>query len=141
MTPDGPVDMATELNVEKDFSIDPDNLDGELCRIGQLLCEYGDIYAELKANLARVETQKERVYNYYALWYRDPENFPGKPTEGKIAELVKSTDGYTEVTDKLNNVKLNYAKIENFFKSLNQKADVLKTLCYKNSAELRHTIN
>lgn len=135
--PSGPEDVV--LNTEIDCGIDDDNIDAELSRMGQILAEYGVHFAELRGQLAIDETAASRMVAYYDLWFRDPANYSGKITEGKIKSLVISQPAVILVGDKVNQTKVHLFKVENLYRSLYQKADCLKALAYKHRVEIKAT--
>ena len=135
--PNGPEEV--KLDTERDFGIDDENIDAELCRMGQILCEYGGFFAELRAQLVKDETDESRVKDYYDLWFRNPDNYKEKVTETKIKSLVGSQPAVQAAGDKVNATKGYLFKIENFYRSLYQKADCLKCLAYKHRVEIKAT--
>lgn len=140
-TAEGFKSVTVALNTEKDFGIDEDNLDAELCRMGQILCEYGEIFGELRAQLARDETIESRWRDAQDLEERKRPAPKGKksPTEAKIKALVNGHEHVRAAEDKVNHTKRNLYKAENFYRSLHRKCDCLQALTYKHNREIKAT--
>lgn len=131
------VPEVIQLPVEEDFSIDDQALDAELCKIGRLLFYYGDLASELKAQASRKKQDLEFYYAETAKRIRNASlTSKHKTTEGAIKEEVLKDTGYQALAYQLIESEKDAGKVDNFFKSLNKKADVLISLCYKQKAEI-----
>ncbi len=53
--------FGQDYDTEKDFSMDEDNLNADICRMGQLMVKYGGLAAEQEANLSRKEENVKLV--------------------------------------------------------------------------------
>ena len=143
VTGTGIVEEEFVFDTDTDFGINEDNLDGEVCKIAQNLSEYGLAYGLLKAQLACCEAQENRLEAHYDLWFRDPTKFPLKAgeklTEKRIKSLVVSQPAMQQAVDKTNLTKVDFFVIENLYRSLHRKGDMLEALSFKRNAELKAT--
>lgn len=129
------VPRTIKLDVEAAFKLDDNNLDAEICRMGQLLLEYGDLEAELKAQSARKKAAIDYVGSIIAGQIRDSGK---KLTESAIKEQVVLSDDYQNSVFLFQDAEKDSNKITNHFRSLQKKADLLIALTYKQKAEIRN---
>lgn len=129
--------MVTEvkLDVDSDFSIDDTNMDGELCRIGQLLAKYGEVQAKLRAQLSRHENDVEVTYSREAQKIRS--NTQVKTTEKGVEEQVTLEPSYQAALLRLSETQKDSLMVDNFFKAIMKKADALNALTYFRKEEYR----
>lgn len=127
------VRVAEEVNVETDFQINPDNLDGELCSLPQKMITYGRIYSQLKSEVARKEERAKLVYSSIALGIRDSE----KSTENTIKEKVTCDTTYQQALAELNHSTRLAILTETWWRSINKKADLVQSLIYRESSEIK----
>ena len=143
MTAGGLIEKEYTFDTATDFGINEDNLDGEVCVISQNLCNYGEVYGLLKAQLAVHESDEDRLEAHYDLWFRDPTKFPIKAgeklTEKKIKSLVASQPAMQQAVDKTNATKRDFYQVENLYRSLHRKVDMLEALSFRRNAELKAT--
>jgi hypothetical protein len=130
------VPRARNFDTENDFRLDENNVDGELCKMGQQLLWYGDAYAELKAEAARKKEVTERVSAALDARHRAAMD---KPTEGKIRSAVLNDENYMNARNAELASTANLIRVETWYKSLNKKIDCLQALAYKQRIELKHT--
>jgi hypothetical protein len=121
-----------ELHVETDFTIDDQDLDAELCRMGQLIACYGEVQAAVKASLARREEAAEQAY---ASAFLKQSQVTPKPT----VDACKAQATLDPTVMQANQEKIQWEeqalKIDNLFKGLLRKCDCLTALTYKMKAE------
>lgn len=132
------VPKVRTFNTEEDFHLDENNVDGELCGVGQQLLYYGDAYSDLKAEVAR---KKETVDRYYAVLDARFRNELDKPTEGKIKSAIVNDPDYQQARNQELASTANLIKVETWYRSLNKKVDCLQALAYKQRRELQHMGN
>lgn len=127
-----------ELDTENDFKITEETLDEEICRQGQLMLEYGDLMANLKAELANKEDQVKYTYAVIAQEIRvNAVSNKQKITENIVHEQVIVDKRYQSVLAEHNIVKLNSIKADNYWKAICKKGDLLNALGYKTGQEIK----
>jgi hypothetical protein len=122
-------------NPESDFIIDPENLDGEMCKVGQLMIQYGEAKALLEAQMERHKKQMEFVYSKLFLDYKDKPNT--KTTDASIKANVTIDPEYQRVSDNYIESCRCYNTAESWYKTAHKKADLLQSLAYKWGAEVK----
>lgn len=130
--------QAVVVNTEDEFSIDELELNREICRMGQLLLQYGDLAAELDAELKR----KEEALKYTAARIAGAERSSAeangdKMTEGKLNEKVITHSQYQAELAALHVTRAYALQASNWWRTANNKAKLLETLAFRQSAELR----
>lgn len=123
------------FEVESAFSLDDNNIDAEICRMGQLLLEYGTIQADLITQAARKKTDIDYVGSLIAQRLRASGE---KLTESAIKERVTLTDDFRMAVMEYQAADGDAIKFTNYFKSLVKKADLIIALTYKVKAETRN---
>lgn len=127
-----------QLDIENDFQLDESNLNYELCRLGQLLARYGQLAAEQSTNLQRKEAYVKLVKAKVAGALRSEAEQKGKKmTENALEEKVIISDLYQQALQELHILRADAIKVENWYRSLIKKADLITALVYKQNAELR----
>ena len=129
------VQRARSFNTIEDFKLDENNVDGELCAVGQMLLEYGEAYAELKAEVARKKELTERMD---AILYAKFRATLEKPTVGEINSAITNDASHQAARNEEIASTANLIKVEMWYKSLIQKIDCLKALAYKQRKELQN---
>jgi len=124
-----------EFQVEEAFSLDENIIDAEVCRMGQLLLEYGSIQADLQTQAARKKTDVDYVGSLIAQQLRASGE---KLTESAIKERVTVTDEFRMAVMEYQAADGDAIKFTNYFKSLLKKADLIIALTYKLKAENRN---
>jgi len=123
---------------ETDFSIDPENLDGEICGVGMLIHKYGDAHSRLQAQAERHKRDVETVYAELLLSYRTVLLNQGEKT---TVELLKShiitDDQYRAVVAAYINTLRYYNLADAWWKNILKKADLLQSLAYKLGSEIK----
>ena len=122
-----------EVNVETDFQIDSDNLDREICSLPQKMITYGRLYSQLKSEVARKEERAKFVYSHIALGIRSTE----KTTENSIKEKVTCDSTYQQALAELNHSSRLAILCESWWRSINKKADLVQSLVYRESSEIK----
>lgn len=123
------------FDVESAFSLDENNLDAEICRMGQLLLEYGTIQADLITQSARKKTDIDYVGSLVAQRIRASGE---KLTEAAIKEKVALNDEYRIAIMEYQAADGDAIKFTNYFKSLQKKADLIIAFTYKMKSETRN---
>lgn len=123
------------FDVDAAFTLDENNIDAEICRMGQLLLEYGTIQADLITQSARKKTDIDYVGSLIAQRLRASGE---KLTEGAIKERVSIEDEYRIAIMDYQAADGDAIKFTNYFKSLQKKADLIIALTYKLKAETRN---
>lgn len=123
------------LTLEKDFSIDETNIDGELCMAAKRMVYYGNLSAELQAQAARDKDGVERCYAELDIKTRE-KMLGEKTTEGKINAIILTDPKYIGVQEKHTASCMYQGKAENFFRSQQRRVDCITALAYKQRAEI-----
>jgi len=121
------------LDVAGDFQIDESNIEGELCRMGQLIACYGEIQANLKAALARREDAAKREWAAAFLRFQQA----GKTTVDALKAQAETDPAVQAANVNRRQFEEQFAKIDNYFKALLRKCDCLTALTYKIKAEFQ----
>jgi hypothetical protein len=122
---------------EEDFNINEDNVDGELCRSGNLLCFYGNLAAELKGLAVNNKSDLETWDAETSLKLRSEAEVSGKKlTEGRVREMVVSNPDRRGMQQRYIKAETDYQKAENLFRSQQKKADCVISLAYKQRTEI-----
>lgn len=122
-----------EYNVENDFKIDPDALDAEVCALPPLMIRYGQLYSILKSEVSRKEEHAKFAYASLALKIRETE----KVTESTVKEKVTVDPQYRLALADLNLTEKNAILAETWWRSINKKADLVQSLTYRESSEIK----
>lgn len=125
--------VVQELDVETDFKIDPDDLDGELCALPRKMIAYGQLYSQLKSEVSRKEEHAKYVYSTKAISLRATE----KITENAVKEKATVDTEYRKALLELNNSERNAILAESWWRSINKKADLVQSLVYRESSEIK----
>lgn len=126
------------FNLEEDFSIDEENLNREICRMGQLLARYGTIDAEMNANLKRKEEQVKLVKAQVSGAIRSQaEATSTKMTETKLDEQVTIHNNYQQILNELHVLRADALKVDHWWRSIVKKADLLNALAFRQNAEIK----
>jgi hypothetical protein len=94
---------------EEHFTIDPSNLDSDLCKIGQTMLEYGHVEAALKAEVERKEAHLNHVYAeaYAEVRQESKEKKSGVMTESHIKQTIIMMPVYRDAVRELYEARLN----------------------------------
>jgi hypothetical protein len=132
------VPETIELDVEGDFSIEELELNQEICRMGKLLVKYGELAADLGAELKRKEEYIKLVRAQVGAAIRSKAEADGtKLTEGKLADEVILHNAYQAALAQLHILRASAIKVDSFWRSASKKADLLNALAFRQNAEIR----
>jgi hypothetical protein len=132
------VNKVIKISVEKDFVIDENKVEGELCQAGKIMTKYGLLAAELKAQVARYKEHVESESSTVAIGIRHQASVSGsKITEAMVKEEVASHPQVRALKAALNRSELDHGKVDNMFKAIKSKVDCLIALAYHQRAELQ----
>jgi hypothetical protein len=126
-----------ELGDQSTFTIDENNVDGELCQVGSELCFYGNLAAELKAQAASKKLELDAHDSELALQIRSMES-DKRVTEGFVKETIKKNVKHKELTEELIQAERDLLKVENLFKAQQKRADCIIALAYKQRTEIKN---
>jgi hypothetical protein len=129
---------AIELDTEGDFTIDDLNLDRELCRMGIVLLKYADLAAELGAEVKRKdESVKYLAASLSAAIRSQAEKDGVKKSVNEIEGDVTRDDSYQALLRTLHVLRASAVRADHWWRSANTKAEMLKALAFRQSAEIR----
>jgi hypothetical protein len=127
-----------KVNDHVDFTINDELIEADMCRLGQLLCTYGDLQAETKSTLARKEEELKQIYAQEALNVREMLRKAGeKSTESIVNETVLVSFNYTMKQAEVQLARSVAYRCENWWRSIQKKADLIQSLAYRQGAELK----
>lgn len=132
------VPTAVEMDIEGDFTIDDLNLDREMCRMGIVLLKYADLAAELGAEVRRKDENVKYVAASLSAAYRSQAEKDGK--KKSVAELegdVTTDTSYQSLLRTLHVLRASAVRADHWWRTANTKADMLKALAFRQSAEIR----
>jgi len=129
-----------QIDPQEDFKIQSDNIDFELCRMGQLLARYGSLAAELNTNLARKEEELKYISARISAALRSQNEQKGtKMTVDQLKEEVILSVEYQTTLAPLHVLRADAEKVKHWWRSAQAKADALNSLTYWRGAEMRRT--
>jgi hypothetical protein len=127
-----------QFDTEADFIIDPENLDGEICKMGKLLLRYGDAHSLLEAQMERHKKEMEFVYATYYLEYRKNLLAEGeRAPDAVIKSHVTINSNYQAVTGKYIESCRYYNKVDAWWRTLLKKSDLMQALTYRQNSEIK----
>ncbi len=110
------------------FEIDPSNMDHELCTIGRIVLEYGQIEAELKIEVARKKAALEALE---ARVYRESKLGTEKATMETLKHMVKEDVDRLGGVESYNKSQENYEIMRNAMSALSKKIECLIAMSYR----------
>jgi hypothetical protein len=117
---------------ERHFTIDQSDLDSDLCRIGAIMLEYGQIEAYLRVEVDRKSADLERTYADLDNNIRLNAKAQGeKITENKIKNTVLLNPLFSAKLEELRSSKQNHALIRWAMTALQSKRDCLISFSYR----------
>lgn len=126
-----------DVSEEKDFTINEDDINGELCRAGAILAFYANLAADLKAQSQTFKSRIELVESEASQKIRAEAIRTGnKLTEGGIRERVVVDPERIKALEEYNIAERDSLKAEYLFKTQQKKLDCLIALTYKHKAEI-----
>lgn len=123
-----------KVDPEGDFKINEDNVNEELCRIGLLLCFYGDIASDLEVKKMRMQDELELTLAEISTSLRGTMS---KYTETQLKQKAIVDARYKTQLDKLRLAQLYSEKFKLWLKSMQKKVDALIALAYKQREEIK----
>jgi len=128
-----------QFDIENDFSLDEENLNVEICRMGNLMLRYGDLAARMETNLKRKEEQVKYVQSRVSSALRSSAETAGnKMTEGKLNEQVVLDPQYQQALAELHVLRASALRAQHWYRNITKKADLLKAAAFRQNAEIRH---
>lgn len=135
------VSTTYKFNIQEDMNISEENLNGEACRVSQLLCQYGDAYAKLQAEQYRKEDHLKQLNAKIGLRERLKAQEEGaKLTEAKVAELIITDTAYQAAQASLNWTRFFALRAEKWWRAIQHKTDLIKMLGYRQNTEMKRMI-
>jgi hypothetical protein len=129
---------AIEMDIEGDFSVDDLNLDKELCRMGIVLLKYADLAAELGAELKRKDESVKYLAASLSAAYRSQAEKDGKKKSvNEIEGDVTKDESYQTLLRTLHVLRASAVRADHWWRTANTKAEMLKALAFRQSAEIR----
>jgi len=123
---------------EKDFLIDPENLDGEICKVGQLMLQYGEARSLLDAQAERYKRDIERIHAHCYLEYRKVLLQEGERATNEVIKAhVVTNNHYQKAVQKYIEVSKQSNLAEGWWRMIQKKADLLQSIVYKQGAEIK----
>lgn len=127
-----------QFDTEKDFAIDEENLNYEVCRQSQLAVRYGSIAAEQESNLARKDEYVKLVYAQVSAAYRSQLEAKGeRPTSDRLKELTIADPNYQNALSALHLLRADSVKADHWWRVIMKKADLIQTLTYRQNVEIK----
>lgn len=130
------VDGQEDIEIlSSDFQINEFTLDQEICNLPGILCKYGDIASDLRAEVSR----KKAALEYFdSAKYKELKLENDKLTVSHIEADIKCDDQRRELRASLIESERNSHKADNLYRSLLKKADLVIALAYKQRSELKN---
>lgn len=114
------------------FSIDPTNIDSELCSLGRVMTEYAEVESILKTEVERKENQLARMEAEMDTALRTKAQSEGtKLTEKTIENLIKGNTERNNLIEDLRISRHNYNLMKWVMRSIASKKDCLIALSYR----------
>ena len=115
-----------------DFSIDPSHIDTALCNAGQIMLQYGELEAEVRAEVARKDAHLDQTYADLDSNIRvDAKQNGTKVTENQIKNEILSNPAYQVLMDGLRESQSNQNVMRWEMNALNKKTDCLIAMAYR----------
>ncbi len=127
--PDGPVSFTLPVN---DFTIDPTELDKELCNLGRVMLQYGEIEAELRLEVERKAAALTKLEADLDTSTRLDLSKAGiKVTEKKVESTVSGHMQRINWLESLSKSRRNHNMMKWAMKAIDCKRDCLIALSYR----------
>ena len=137
-TPGGVEVESINLDIENDFNIDETQLSKNMTLSGSTIARYASLASDLRAESARKKAELEFYESGLELRIRDEASKKGvKTTEDMIKSLKRTDQKRYDMNITLLESEHNCDKMENLFRALVKKIDLLIALSYKQKAELK----
>lgn len=128
-TADGPQEITLQ---PQHFSIDPGELDRELCQMGKLLIYYGEIETALRMEVERKEAALEKFeadFDSHVRFEHKAKN--EKVTEKVVEAAVVSSEARQRLLESLRFSRSNHGMARWAMKALEAKKDCLIAMSYR----------
>ncbi len=130
--------FGQDYDTEKDFSMDQDNVTADICRMGQLMVKYGTLAAEQSANLSRKEEYVKVVKaSLSAALKSQAETTGDKLTIPDLSDKVTVHSTYQQALSELHILRADSLKADHWWRAIVKKADLLTSMAYRQTAELK----
>lgn len=123
---------------DEQLSIDPTNLDTDLCGIGKTMLQYGSLEARLRFQVDRAESHLKHVEAVADGVVRENNKAEGKKiTEAQVKSLIPQFDEFKEALEKVQASRYNWNLARWVMNSLTAKKDCLLAMNYRDRALIR----
>jgi hypothetical protein len=130
--------FGQNYDTEADFSMDEDNLNTDICKMGQLMVKYGTLAAEQSANLSRKEEHVKLTKASLSAAFKSQAEVDGtKLTIPDLADKVTIHATYQQALSELHILRADSLKADHWWRAIVKKADLLTSMAYRQSAELK----
>jgi hypothetical protein len=130
--------VGQNYDTEADFAMDEDNLNKDICRMGQLMVKYGSLAAEQGANLSRKEENVKLVKASLSAAMKSQAEVDGrKLTIPDLSDKVTVHPTYQTALSELHILRADSLKADHWWRAIVKKADLLTSMAYRQSAELK----
>lgn len=127
-----------QIGDEGHFTINEMALDQEMSRAGAALRFYGSLSAELSAQATTAKNRAEFKYTELAQQERGRMSQAGeRVTEKQIEERVRGMEEYQELVINHIHAEKDYRKVENMYRILLKRCDLMTALSYKQRTEIQ----
>jgi hypothetical protein len=127
-----------DLPVADDLSLDDNAIDAEMCNLPTILSRYGVLSAELKAQAERKKQIVENIYSSLSLMERkNKAALKERVTEAALKEIVINDSKYQKAVNAHIECEKMFKQVDNLYRSLNKKADIIIALCHKQRVEIQ----
>lgn len=117
---------------QDDFTIDPSHIDSELCNMGWIMLQYGEVETELQLEVDRKKAQLEKLKADLYISIRETASKDGiKMTENQLASKVASAATKGALEEEIATSRQNHALIRWAMTALQAKRDCLISLSYR----------
>lgn len=131
------VPESVSPDVRADFAIDENNLNADICKMGHLMAYYGNLHAELSAELTRKEEKLKQTFALKSASVRaQAEGGQKKITENAIREKVETDQEYIDQQTELQMTRLYANMAEGWWWTIQRKGKLIETLSYKQGKEI-----
>lgn len=117
-----------------DFKINETAIEEELANVVAKIAYYGDIHSQAQAQLSRKEEQVKYVYHKISTEIRQSVE---KLTENGIKDRVMVHPDYQYALAELNQIEESAKRAEVWWRTIQEKANILRTISNRQMTELR----
>ena len=127
------------FDLDKDFSVNDDQLSFETAKLAKAMVRYGTIAAEQKANLERkLEEVKYKKARIGAALRSQAEASGPKLTEAALAEKVVLDVEVQKVLNEMHVLRADAIKAEHWWRSILKNADLLTAASHTRRAQMKN---